>query len=77
VVAATQGVVLVAVTTDVLPRSWERAATIAALALLVESFGRDVLWLRHARQRRRGRPAGQERGQPLSQSRSASRYLPR
>jgi phosphatidylglycerophosphate synthase len=45
VVAATQGVVLVVAAADVLPRRWAAAAVLAALALLVESFGRDVLWL--------------------------------
>jgi phosphatidylglycerophosphate synthase len=45
VVAATQGVVLVAVTPDVLPRPAVTAALAVALALLVESFGRDVAWL--------------------------------
>jgi phosphatidylglycerophosphate synthase len=45
VVAATQGVVLVSATADVLPRRVVVAALVAALALLVESFGRDVRWL--------------------------------
>jgi phosphatidylglycerophosphate synthase len=43
-VAATQGVVLVAAAADVLPRPLTVAALAAALALLVESFGRDVVW---------------------------------
>jgi phosphatidylglycerophosphate synthase len=45
VVAATQGVVLVVATADVLPRALTTAGLAAALALLVESFGRDVRWL--------------------------------
>jgi len=45
VVAATQGVVLVAATADVLPRPLMAAAVAASLALLIESFGRDVVWL--------------------------------
>jgi len=49
VVAAAQGVVLVTVTADVLPRPWALAATLVALALLVESFGHSVLWLYQAR----------------------------
>nr|WP_205864417.1 CDP-alcohol phosphatidyltransferase family protein [Planosporangium mesophilum] len=45
VVAATQGIVLVAATADVLPRPLTAAAVAVSLALLVESFGRDVGWL--------------------------------
>jgi phosphatidylglycerophosphate synthase len=45
VVAATQGVVLVFATADVLPRSLMAVALAASLALLIESFGRDVGWL--------------------------------
>jgi phosphatidylglycerophosphate synthase len=45
VVAATQGVVLVVATAGVLPRPLVIAAVAASLALLIESFGRDVLWL--------------------------------
>jgi phosphatidylglycerophosphate synthase len=51
VVAATQGIVLAVAAADVLPLSLTRAALIVALALLGESFGRDVWWLwsnRHA-----------------------------
>ena len=55
VVAATQGVVLVFATAGVLPRSLTIAALVMALALLVESFGRDVVWLW---QRRLVQPAG-------------------
>lgn len=45
VVAAVQGVVLVVVTTPVLPPPAAYAALAAALGLLAESFGRDVVWL--------------------------------
>jgi phosphatidylglycerophosphate synthase len=45
VVAATQGITLVAATADLLPTPMVVAALAVALTLLVESFGRDVLWL--------------------------------
>lgn len=45
VVAATQGVVLVFATADLLPWPLIVAALVASLALLLESFGRDVGWL--------------------------------
>jgi phosphatidylglycerophosphate synthase len=51
VVAATQGIVLTIAAADVLPRALAQAALIVALALLAESFGRDIWWLgvrRHA-----------------------------
>lgn len=46
VVAAIQGVVLVSAAADVLPRFWTHAALVVALALLTESFSREVwsLW---------------------------------
>jgi phosphatidylglycerophosphate synthase len=46
VVCATQGIVLTIATADVLPPALNRAALLVALALLAESFGRDVWWLR-------------------------------
>lgn len=49
VVAATQGVVLIFSAADVAPDAATYAALAAALALLTESFGRDVLWLWHHR----------------------------
>ncbi|MPZ61022.1 MAG: CDP-alcohol phosphatidyltransferase family protein [Propionibacteriales bacterium] len=50
VVAATQGIVLTVAAADVLPQSLTEAALAVALALLTESFGRDVWWLwRHRR----------------------------
>lgn len=45
VVAAIQGIVLVVAAADVLPTPLTVAALLVALALLVESFGRDVVWL--------------------------------
>ncbi|EWT02585.1 CDP-alcohol phosphatidyltransferase [Intrasporangium oryzae NRRL B-24470] len=47
VVAAVQGVVLAAAAAGVLPGPVVMVAVVAALALLTESFGRDVLWLWH------------------------------
>ena len=44
VVTAVQGVVLTVATADVLARPVTYAALVVALALLTESFGRDVLW---------------------------------
>lgn len=49
VVAAVQGVVLTVAAADLVPRSASYAAVLVALALLIESFGRDVLWLRRHR----------------------------
>ncbi len=45
VVAATQGVVLVVAASGVLPGPLTAAAVAVSLALLIESFGRDVAWL--------------------------------
>jgi phosphatidylglycerophosphate synthase len=45
VVAATQGIVLMVATAGVLPGPLATAALAVALALLVESFGRDIGWL--------------------------------
>ncbi len=45
VVAATQGIVLTLAAASVAPRWLTYAALTVALALLTESFGRDVLWL--------------------------------
>lgn len=44
VVAAIQGIVLTAAASDVLPRPLVTVAVAGALALLVESFGRDIAW---------------------------------
>ena len=45
VVTATQGIVLTVAAADVTPLWVTTAALVVALALLTESFGRDVLWL--------------------------------
>jgi phosphatidylglycerophosphate synthase len=45
VVAATQGIVLTIAAAEVLPPALTQAALVGALALLGESFGRDVWWL--------------------------------
>jgi phosphatidylglycerophosphate synthase len=45
VVAATQAVVLIVAAADVLPAWLTVTALVISLALLVESFGRDVAWL--------------------------------
>lgn len=45
VVAAAQGVVLAVAAAGVLPEPWTTLVLVVALALLVESFGRDVAWL--------------------------------
>jgi phosphatidylglycerophosphate synthase len=45
VVAATQGIVLAVASAGVLPRPLTVIIVIGALLLLVESFGRDVVWL--------------------------------
>ncbi|WP_230687013.1 CDP-alcohol phosphatidyltransferase family protein [Catellatospora vulcania] len=59
VVAAIQGIVLVSAAADVLPRPVVAVALAGALALLAESFGRDVVYL----WRRRAVTAGRARGQ--------------
>lgn len=58
VVAATQGVVLVSATAEVLPQPLIVVALAASLALLVESFGRDVRWLWRRRLVRLGHLGG-------------------
>ncbi|MFU8871683.1 CDP-alcohol phosphatidyltransferase family protein [Micromonospora sp. SL4-19] len=45
VVAAAQGVVLAVAASEALPPAATTALVVGALALLVESFGRDVVWL--------------------------------
>lgn len=44
VVTAVQGVVLLVAVVDVVPHTVTRSALVVALAMLAESFGRDVLW---------------------------------
>jgi phosphatidylglycerophosphate synthase len=48
-VAAVQGVVLVVAVSEILPVTWTFAAVAFALASLVWSFGRDVVWLARTR----------------------------
>jgi phosphatidylglycerophosphate synthase len=55
VVAATQGVALTIAVPDVLPRFLTNAVLAVSLALLAESFGRDVGWLWRRRHVERGR----------------------
>ncbi|WSD58938.1 CDP-alcohol phosphatidyltransferase family protein [Actinacidiphila glaucinigra] len=58
-VAALQGVVLLAACSGLLPAGVSAALTVLALASLVWSFGRDVLWLwRHRPAPRSGSAAG-------------------
>jgi phosphatidylglycerophosphate synthase len=48
VVAATQGVVLAFVAADIAPLSLANVLLAASLALLAESFGREIWWLWHS-----------------------------
>ncbi|WP_417077607.1 CDP-alcohol phosphatidyltransferase family protein [Micromonospora profundi] len=61
VVAAAQGVLLAVAAAEVLPRSWTTLVLVAALALLIESFGRDVAWLWRRRPTSRRQPAARPR----------------
>lgn len=55
VVAAVQGIVLTVAAAGVVPPGPRDAALVCALALLAESFGRDVVWLWRRRPSRRAR----------------------
>jgi phosphatidylglycerophosphate synthase len=57
VVAAIQGVVLTVAVSAVAPRALTLGALVVALALLTESFGRDVWWLRAHRSAPSSEPA--------------------
>jgi phosphatidylglycerophosphate synthase len=57
IVAATQGIVLTLAAAHVLARTLTQVVLLAALALLAESFGRDVVWLRSRRHATLGRLA--------------------
>jgi phosphatidylglycerophosphate synthase len=57
VVAALQGVVLTVAAADVLPRPLTVLLLVAALVLLAESFGRQVLWLWRHREPKPLQPA--------------------
>jgi phosphatidylglycerophosphate synthase len=79
VVAATQGIILVFPAADVLPRPLLSAALAVSLALLIESFGRDVRWLWRHRQPSpalapaavpRSRSARRDRQKPFDQRRA-------
>ncbi|MGC4894631.1 CDP-alcohol phosphatidyltransferase family protein [Micromonospora sp. DT31] len=66
-VAATQGIALVVVAAGVLPTPLAVAVLVGALALLVESFGRDVGWLwRHRVRRPLALPAAPVSPAPVS-----------
>jgi phosphatidylglycerophosphate synthase len=70
VVAATQGIILAVAAADVLPRPLMAAALAASVALLVESFGRDVGWLwLHRPAPRQNRPAPRQNRPVPSQHR--------
>jgi phosphatidylglycerophosphate synthase len=75
VVAAIQGIVLTVAASEVLPQAVNIVAVAAALALLIESFGRDVVWQFRHRSQAPGihipRPA--KRPEPVEQLRKASR----
>lgn len=58
VVAATQGIVLTSAAASAGAHWLTHAALAVALALLTESFGRDVLWLWRHRERERSRLTG-------------------
>lgn len=74
VVAAVQGVVLTVVTAELLPPSVAVAALLGALALLTESFGRDVAWLVRTRSGtgRGRRPSATSAPRPQGPGRGAS-----
>ena len=57
-VAAAEGVLLTIAASNVLPRTATQAVLVVALALLAESFGRDVWWLWRNRERHAGSIGG-------------------
>jgi phosphatidylglycerophosphate synthase len=63
-VAATQGVVLAVAAADLLPLTLVQLALVVALAMLAESFGRDVLWLWRHRPTATAGPTTAGRGAP-------------
>ncbi|WFE38659.1 CDP-alcohol phosphatidyltransferase family protein [Micromonospora sp. WMMD998] len=71
-VAATQGIALAVVAAGVLPAPLAVAVLVGALALLVESFGRDVFWL----WRHRARAVRQELARPAAVRPAAVRSEP-
>jgi phosphatidylglycerophosphate synthase len=76
-VAATQGIVLTVAAANVLPSVVSRAALVGALALLAESFGRDVWWLRIRRIATRSGPAVDRDPAPVAPNPSAGRQRAR
>ncbi|GIF71337.1 CDP-alcohol phosphatidyltransferase family protein [Asanoa siamensis] len=64
VVAATQGIALVTATAGILPFRVNLVLLLVAFALLVESFGRDVIWL-------------WKDGHPVTRTRVIGRLVPR
>jgi phosphatidylglycerophosphate synthase len=72
-VAATQGVVLAVAAAHVLPFTLVLAALLTALAMLAESFGRDVLWLWRHRPTTAATPATAGPGTPAPSSGPARR----
>jgi len=58
VVAAVQGIVLAVAVSGVLPSAWSAGLLVGALALLAESFGRDVWWLWQSRDEEVPYPVG-------------------
>ena len=74
VVAATQGIVLTIAAADVLPLALTQIALAVALALLAESFGRDVWWLWS---RRHAAPASNRRCTPARGSDACEHVSPR
>ncbi|WP_436798805.1 CDP-alcohol phosphatidyltransferase family protein [Micromonospora profundi] len=66
VVAAAQGVLLAVAAAEVLPQPWTTLVLVAALALLIESFGRDVAWLWRRRPTSRSQQAARPRFAPVA-----------
>ncbi|HJR37839.1 MAG TPA: CDP-alcohol phosphatidyltransferase family protein [Nocardioidaceae bacterium] len=71
VVAATQGIVLTVAAADVVPHALMTALLVVALALLVESFGRDVWW--SWRHRDLERVGSNERAEQVEQAERSER----
>ena len=70
-VAATQGIVLAVAAADVLPLALVQAALALALAMLAESFGRDVFWLWRRRHSGAAGPAPGSQPAPRRRARRA------
>jgi len=74
VVAASTGVILAAAVPDALPRAVTQLTLAVSLALIAESFGRDVGWLWRNRNRERGLllPVSREEAAPTAGSASTT-----